>query len=123
MERNVFVLKDGTEFILESASGLGEINVLFENKEAMIAGWDTLTKANLSHVQIKSSSGIVLGNHEGLVMGNPVIKAVYEQEDGLLTTFNLREKTEMELLAERMEAVEETTDMLTMEALLGGETS
>ena len=48
MEKNVMVLKDGTEITLESASSLGDIRVLYADKSALIAGWEKLNKENLS---------------------------------------------------------------------------
>lgn len=122
MEKNVMVLKDGAEITLESASSLGDIRVLYADKAAFVAGWDRLTKDNLAELQIKSSDGVVLGRYEDLVLGDPVIRAVHERKDGLLAVFNIRKKTELETLEERVGAVEETTDVLTMEALGGGET-
>lgn len=121
MEKNVMVLKDGTKITLESASSLGDIRVLYADKAALVDGWDRLTKDNLAELQIKSNDGVVLGRYEGLVLGDPVI-AIHERKDGLLAVYNLREKTELEKLDERVGSVEETTDVLTMEALGGGET-
>ena len=40
----------------------------------------------------------------------------------VMTSYHLRSKTDVELLAERVTSVEETTDILTMDALTGGET-
>lgn len=121
MEHNVMVLKDGTELTLEAGASLGELRAVFADKMALVAGWDRLTKANLARMQIKSKSGDVLGIYENLVPADPVIRAVHERTDGLLVVFSLREKTDMEKLEERLAAVEETTDVLTMEALGGGE--
>lgn len=123
MEKNVMVLKDGAEITLESASSLGDIRVLYADKSALIAGWERLNKENLSQLQIESGDGVVLGRYEGLVLGDPVIRAIHERKDGLLAVYNLREKTELEKLDERVGSVEETTDVLTMEALGGGETA
>ena len=70
MEKNVMVLKDGTEITLESASSLGDIRVLYADKAAFVAGWDRLTKDNLAELQIKSSDGVVMGSYEDLVLGD-----------------------------------------------------
>lgn len=48
--------------------------------------------------------------------------SVVASDGTVLTTYALRHQSDVERLTERVEAVEETTDILTMEALIGGET-
>ena len=71
----------------------------------MVSTWDKLTKDNLSSVQIKNGEGEVIGNDTDLLL---VSETSMVQEDGcIFTTYNLRQKTEMEKLLERLAAVEE----------------
>lgn len=122
-ERNVMkdtlILKDGTVIELEAGASLGALQVLSVDKASMVSTWDKLTRDNLSSVQIKNEEGAVIGNDTDLLL---VSETSVVQEDGsVITTYNLRQKTEMEKILERLAAVEETTDILTMDALTGGE--
>lgn len=117
--KDTLVLTDTSTIELEAGGDIGNLQVISPDKKTMVATWDRLTPANLATVQIKDSSGLVRGNYTGLVLASET-SAI--QPDGMiLTTFHLREKTELERLTERLAAVEETTDILTMEALTGGE--
>lgn len=121
MEKDVMVLKDGTELPLESISSMGGICVKFADKTAFVDIWNKLIPENLSELQIKTASGIVAARYEDMVLGNPQIRDIYVDEFGAVqATFCIREKTELELLKERVGAVEETTDVLIMETLGGG---
>lgn len=122
MDYNTLELKDGTQLMLEPASSLGDVRLRFSDKAALVAGWDKLTGANLSTVKRKNGEDVV-GTYENLAVGDPAIRAVYDRADGLTAAFNLREKTEVEKLADRMAAVEDTTVMLTIDALGGGKTA
>lgn len=124
MEKDVMVLKDGTELPLESISSIGGICAKFADRTAFVDTWGKLTPENLSELQIKTAAGIVAVRYTGMVLGNPQIRDVCVDEEGVTqATFCIREKTELELLKERVTAVEETTDVLTMEALEGGATA
>ena len=121
MEKRKMVLKDGTELTLEAGSSLGSIRVVYANKEELAADWEKLTKDNLSSVQLEQE-GTLTGAYENLILGNPALQVDIQAGGTLLASWGIREKTEMEKLADRVAAVEETTDVLTMDALMGGET-
>lgn len=117
--KDTLILKDGTVIELEAGASFGAMQVLSGDKATMVSTWDKLTRDNLSSVQIKNGEGEVIGNDTDLLL---VSETSMVQEDGsILTTYNLRQKTEMEKILERLAAVEETTDILTMDALTGGE--
>ena len=108
-ERNIMkdtlILKDGTVIELEAGASFGALQVISADKASMVSTWDKLTKDNLSSVQIKNGEGEVIGNDTDLLL---VSETSMVQEDGcILTTYNLRQKTEMEKLLERLAAVEE----------------
>lgn len=122
-ERNIMkdtlILKDGTVIGLEAGASLGALQVISADKASMVFTWDKLTKDNLSSVQIKNGEGEIIGNDTDLLL---VSETSVVQDDGsIITTYNLRQKTEMEKILERLAAVEETTDILTMDVLTGGE--
>mgnify|MGYP000001804682 CR=1 FL=1 len=113
------LLKDGTAIILEAGSCWADGGA-YEGREALMADWEKMTKENLSRVQIKNGD-TVTGTYEHLILGDPVL-VVRGKEDGtLLASWGIRERTELEKLADRVGAVEKTTDVLAMDALTGGE--
>lgn len=105
MNKDKLIMKDGTEIELETGAGLGSLGVLSTDKAAMVSTWDRLTAENLSEVQIKNGDGLVVGSYTGLVLVSETSRV---QADGsILTCYNVREKTDIERLEERVAAVEE----------------
>ena len=121
MEKNLIILKDGTELELESASSLGDIRIPFTDKNSLMDAWEKMTPENLQEVRIQNSSGIVAARYTDMVLGDPVLTVHRQGQEGFLAAFGIRGKTDLERLEERMASVEETTDVLTMELLSGGE--
>lgn len=121
MEKNLIILKDGTELELESASSLGDIRIPFTDKNSLMDAWEKMTPENLQEVRIQNSSGIVAARYTDMVLGDPVLTVHRQGQEGFLAAFGIRSKTDLERLEERMASVEETTDVLTMELLSGGE--
>lgn len=105
MNKDKLIIKDGTEIELETGASLGSLGVLSTDKAVMVSTWDRLTAENLSEVQIKNGDGLVVGSYTGLVL---VSETSTVQADGsILTCYNVREKTDIERLEERVAAVEE----------------
>lgn len=97
---DTLILKNGTELQIESGASLTDIRVLFPTKQDMIAAWDMLTEENLKEMSIKDADGGIVGRHSNLLLENETSTI---QEDGtVLTSFNLREKTEIEMLKEEI---------------------
>lgn len=110
--KDILTLADGTTLELESGSTLGKMQVIFEDKDSMVETWDSLTNENLKFVQIHSADGTLIAEYADLVCGSVTST---EQADGtLLTTFALRQKSEVELLKEQTAALEEQNAMLSM---------
>lgn len=117
--KDILVLADGTEIELESGASLGSMQVVFADKDSMVKAWDAMTDENLKTVQIMDGNGSVIAEYADLVLASVTST---EQEDGtILTTFALREKSEVELLkeqttaqAEQMATLEEQNAMLSM---------
>ena len=109
--KDKMILKDGTTEELESGASLGNMQVVFQDKASMVEIWDKFTDENLKSVQITNGNGAVIAEYTDLIL---VSVTSTEQEDGaIMTTFSLREKTEVELLKEQSAAQAETIDMLT----------
>lgn len=101
---DTLILKDGSAIEMEPGGNLSDIKVISETKYNMLSTWDKLTEDNLSEVKIKNRDGIVVSNFKSLLL---VSETSTIQGDGtILTSFHLREKTEVELLRERVEQLE-----------------
>ena len=83
--------------------------------------WEKMTPENLQEVRIQNSSGIVAARYTDMVFGDPALTVHRQGQEGFLAAFGIRSKSDLERLEERMSSVEETTDVLTMEFLSGGE--
>ena len=118
--KDTMILKDGTVIELESGASLGAMQVVAIDRAAMLTTWSKLTPENLANMQVKNGDGLVVGNYTDLVLASET--SVVGLDGTVRTSYHLRPKTDVELLAERVAAVEETTDILTMDALTGGET-
>lgn len=102
--KDTLILKDGSAIEMEPGGNLSDIKVMSETKYNMLSTWDKLTEDNLSEVKIKNGDGIVVSNFKSLLL---VSETSTIQGDGtILTSFHLREKTEVELLRERVEQLE-----------------
>ena len=121
MEKDLIILKDGAELELESASSLGDIRILFADKISLLAACEKMTPEILQEVRIQNRSGIVAARYTDMVLGDPVLTVHRQGQEGFLAAFGIRIKSDLERLEERMASVEETTDVLTMELLSGGE--
>lgn len=103
--KDTLILQDGSIIELEAGASLYALPVISDNKSAMVATWDKLTESNLSEIQVKNGDGLVVGNYTDLVLASET--SIVRTDGTILTTYSLREKTDIELLTERMAAVEE----------------
>lgn len=108
--KDILVLADGTTVELESGASLGNMKAVFADKASMVETWDKFTDENLKTVQITDGNGTVLAEYTDLIL---VSVTSTEREDGtILTTFALREKTELELLKEEMASMKVQQEIL-----------
>lgn len=106
MKKDKLILKNGTEIEIESASSLSDVRVVSETKYDMISVWDVMTKENLSEVQIQKADGLTIGKYENLVFESET--SVVQNDNTILTSFHLREKTDIE---KRLDNLEEGQDV------------
>lgn len=99
------VLTDGTELEIEGGAELSNVLVVFDTKYDMINAWDKLTESNLSKIQFTSGSGEIFSEYENLILDSET--STIKADGKILTSFHLREKTEVELLKERIAMLEE----------------
>ncbi len=106
--KDTLTLKDGTIIEMESGASLSDIKVISDNKVAMVELWDKLTEDNLAKVTVKNSDGVVVGRYSDLIL---VSETSTIQGDGtVITSFNLREKTDTEKRLDAMESSQQTQD-------------
>lgn len=98
------ILSNNQEINIESGSSLSDMKVLSETKYDMISVWDMLTEENLRHIEILADDGTVVGIYDNILLENET--STIQPDGKILTSFNLREKTEVELLRERVEQLE-----------------
>lgn len=99
------ILFNQSEITIESISSLSDIKIVSNTKYDMITTWDMLTEENLKSVQIQNGDGITVANYENLVLDSET--STVQKNGTILTSFHLREKTEVELLREEVEALKE----------------
>lgn len=104
MNNDKIVLKDGTEIILESSQGIGALHTIRESKKAACELWEKYTPDNLKQVTVKNADGLTVGNYPDMVLDHMEGR---DKDDGTVqVTFSLREKSAIELMEERISAVE-----------------
>ncbi|MCB7066078.1 hypothetical protein LI031_19695 [Enterocloster citroniae] len=109
MNKNIMVLKDSTEIPMEDGSDKYNIHIVVEDLISLGTLWDKLTMQNLAEVQIKNAEGAGIGNYSNMALCTPAFRAVDKTEDGRIqATFEIRQKTELELLKEQIAAMSET---------------
>lgn len=98
------ILNNQTQINIESGSSISDLKVISATKYDMISVWDMLTEENLKHIEIQNEDGTALGLYDNIMLDRETSTV---QHDGtILTSFHLREKTEVELLRERVEQLE-----------------
>lgn len=102
MSKDKLILKDKTEIELEAGASLGTLQVASADRATMLATWELLTPGNLSQVQVKNGEGLTVGTYKDLILVSET--SVITADNTILTTYNLREKTDVE---RRLDAVEE----------------
>lgn len=98
------ILADQSEIQVGSSSSLSDARVVSQTKQDMITAWDRLTDENLKTVRIQNEGGVVIGEYRNLMLEKETSTIL--QDGTILTSFRLREKTEVELLREKVEQLE-----------------
>lgn len=106
--KDALVLKDNTSIELETGASLTGLQVAAANRAAMLATWEKLTPDNLSAVQIKSGDGLVVGKYTDLVLVSET--SVVAADGTVLTTYCMREKTDVEKRLDALETGQEVQD-------------
>ena len=99
--KDTLILKDESVIEMESGASLSDIRVLSDSKTAMAAVWDKRTEDNLAEVSVKNGDGITVGHYTDLLLASET--STVRMDGTILTSFNLREKNDME---KRLDAIE-----------------
>lgn len=102
--KDKLILSNNTEIEIESGSSLSDMKIISETKYDMISTWDMLTEENLKHIEIQNEDGTVIGTYDNILLDSETSTILPNGK--ILTSFHLREKTEVELLRERIEQLE-----------------
>lgn len=108
--KDTLLLKDGTIINIEAGSCLSYVIVISETKENMIETWSKLTQENLSNIEFKNPDGVLIAKYSDIVLVNET--SVILEDGTIKTSFNLREKTELEKLREIVEGLGEKSDII-----------
>lgn len=103
MNKTTIVFADGTEVNLESNESLSQLTAVFQSAEEMAAAWKKFTVANLKKFAIKIDES-VNGEYEDYVLSSET--SVIQNDESIRTSFVIRQKTEVEMLRERIAALE-----------------
>lgn len=105
MKRTI-VLMDTSEIVLEAGGDLENLQVLAPNKTAMVAIWDRFTPENMKELTVKNSDGLVTARYTDLILVSET--SVIQPDGQILTSYKLREKTELEKVTEKLNGLIES---------------
>lgn len=94
------ILKDKTEIEVKQMPSISSITVAVADVNALQQLKNMLTEDNISSVQTTNAAGLVVGNYYDMVLvENWTIRWLGE---GIEAVFGLREKTEVEILEDKV---------------------
>lgn len=102
MNKDKLILRDGTAIELEAGASLAVIQVSASDRESMLQIWEKLTEENLAEVQIQNGNGLTVGTYKDLVLVSET--SVVAVDGTVVTTYSLREKTDVEKRLDTVEA-------------------
>lgn len=105
------ILADGSVINFAEDRGIGDIIAIYATMEAAQADEAKITPANVSHIQTTTDEDAPIGEFFDLIIDSTEIVPVYEDEE-IVSAYelhiHLREKTAVEVLTERVDALEES---------------
>lgn len=105
------ILADNSVITFDHDMGIGDIVAFYDTmSQAQVEGaW--ITPENVAHIQTTTDNSDPIGEYFNLVINSTEIVPVYEDEEtvsGYELHIHLREKTAVEVLTERVDALEES---------------
>lgn len=107
--KDKLILKDQSTIEIEAGASLSAITVLSSTKEEMVEKWGKLTSDNLSAVEVKNGEDATIATYTDLILVSETSSIL---EDGTISTsFNLRKKTDVEMLREEVALLREEQEV------------
>lgn len=108
------ILADNSVINFDHDLGIGDIVALYDTMSQAQVEEAWITPANVSHIQTTTDEGAPIGEYFNLIIDSTEIVPVYEDEETVSAYelhIHLRAKTAVEILADRVEALEESQDV------------
>lgn len=108
------ILTDGSVIRFAEDLGIGDIIAAYETMAAAQADEAKITPANVSHIRTTTDEDAPIGEFYNLIIDSTEIVPVYEDEETVSAYelhIHLRVKTAVEILTDRVEALEESQDV------------
>ena len=108
------ILANNTVIQFETDMGIGDIVAVYQSMEQAQVEEAWITPANVAHIQTTTDEDVPVGEYFNLVINSTEIVPVYEDEETISQYelhIHLREKTDIEILSERMDALEESQEI------------
>jgi hypothetical protein len=112
-----YILKDGSVIEFEEGSSTFSFTKRLETQEEYISTLKQLNKSNLEKYQIQSASGLVGANPENKECISHKVKTIWDSDGNITQWIVTFEITDVDMINERLSSLEETTDILTANAL------
>ena len=107
------ILADESVINFTEDRGIGDIVATYPTMAAAQVQEAWITPANVAHIQTTTDGGDPIGEYWNLVIDSTEIVPVYEDEETISEYelhIHLREKSTVELLTDRIEALEESQE-------------
>lgn len=108
------ILKDESIITFDHDNGIGDIVALYTEYAQAETAAALITPSNVSHITITTDEDSPVGEYDNLIIDSTEIVPVYEDEETVSAYelhIHLRAKTAVEILTERVEALEESQDV------------
>lgn len=108
------ILADGSVINFAEDRGIGDIIATYETMAAAQADEARITPANVAHIRTTTDEDVQIGEFFNLIIDSTEIVPVYEDEETVSSYelhIHLREKTAVEVLTERVDALEESQNV------------
>lgn len=121
MEKDKIILKDNTSLEINQSSGTDEFIMNFSNLTEFMEILTMLTASNLESYQVQNQDGLTVARPENKECLHTGIDLTWDKNDTIINVKATFSISDVDMISKRLEALEETTDALVMESLIGGE--
>lgn len=107
------ILEDGNTITYDHDNGIGDIVAQYNTQADAQAVAALITPENTQSIQIQTDGGSPVSQHTGLILDGTEVIPIYGDEEavGYELHVHLREKTQMEIVTERLDALEESQNL------------